>query len=86
MHHGDAGRHGVVRVLEMHLFSKHEQPPFVGRLEAREDLAEGALARPVFTTQCVTRGHGNVERYAGERLHAGKALADFLESNGGLGH
>ena len=86
MHHGDARRDRVVRAGQVHLLSEHEQSSLVGRLEPRENPAEGALPRPIFATQGVARSLGNVERHVGERLHAGKALADVVEAYGGPGH
>src|SRR4051812_17649278 len=83
MHHADAGRQRVTRTREPELAPVHEDASLVRRVESREDLAERALARPVFAAKGVTGPFGDFKGDVAQRLHARKALREMLEANGG---
>ena len=49
---------------------------FIGSVNAREDLDQGALAAPVFACEAVDLGGANGETDVGEGAHSSEALAD----------
>ena len=53
---------------------------FVGRVDARQNFAERALAGAVLAAERVTGTSRDVEAHVPQRLHAGKAFADALET------
>jgi hypothetical protein len=74
--HGDAVPRGVLRGVDRHLLTGHLDDALVVAVHAGEDVHQRGLARAVLTEQ---RGHlpgvhGQVD--AGQRAHAGEALAD----------
>src|SRR5689334_7525442 len=55
-------------------------------MDPGDDLAERTLPRPILTAQRVAGARRDLERDVGERLRAGKSLADALEPDGGDAH
>ena len=86
VHHPHAGGERVARAAEVNLRSVHEDAAAVRLVNARDDFAERALPRPVLAAERVTGPCGDLERDVGERLRAGKALADAVEPDRRLGH
>src|SRR6185436_6439306 len=86
MDHPDAGGERVAWTVEVHFDAVDEQTPTIRLMDPRDDLAERALPRPVLAAEGMTGAGGDLERDVGERLGAGEALADAVESDRRLGH
>jgi hypothetical protein len=86
VHHADARGERVARAGEVHLASVDEETAAVRLMDPGDDLAEGALSRAVLAAQRVAGARRDLERDVGERLRAGKALADSFEPDGRVAH
>ncbi len=77
---GDPEPLGVLRTMDAHLLTAHEDPPGVGRIGTGEHLDQRALAGAVLTEQHMHLATAQVEVDTVERDHAGKGLAYALDA------
>ena len=82
-HHADAGVDGVGRRLEAALLTVHDDRALVGTVGAVQRLHQRRLAGPVLADDGVDRArpHREVDAVVGD--HAGEALDDVAQLDGG---
>ncbi|MDR6354753.1 hypothetical protein Q3H58_001424 [Pseudomonas psychrotolerans] len=85
--HGDAGADGFGGALEHQFLAIDVEVAGGGSVVAAEDLQQGRLARAVLAHEGMHRAGTHAEGDVGERLDAGKGLADADEAEafGALG-
>ena len=83
MHHGDAQLAGRERMGGVNPFAVEMDFSFLRGIDAGEDFAERAFARPVLADKRVATAALDFEADAVQRQHSGKAFADVFESQKG---
>ena len=81
----NAGRERLRRAREADGLPVEPDTAGIGRVNARENPAERALAGAVLAAERVAAARSDLDADIIERHHAGKALGDALEADGGNG-
>ena len=81
MQHSDAGPDGLRRRADLRRVPVQQDLPAVGKDEAREDLHQGALPRPVLSQDSLDRGRGDGQGDAGIGMDRAECLVDVAQFN-----
>ena len=80
MDHGNAGLGGIARRAERARAPLDFDAARVRNMNARQNLAQRGLARPVLPDQRVAFAAAHIQRHPGKGLRAAEALSDACET------